>query len=101
MNSNIKKMILTNLPYGMIALFATKIGQAWRLTEGSTLQEKAANITTGLAAAFETSIPSLHPVDLCAGIALGALLRFIVYTKGKNAKKYRKNQEYGSARWSA
>jgi len=99
MNSNIKKMILTNLPYGIIALFATKIGLAWRLAEGGTLQEKIANILTGFAAAFETAAPSLHPADLCVGVAIGTIIRLIVYSKGKNAKKYRKNQEYGSARW--
>ena len=99
MSNKIKKTILTNLPYGIIALFATKLGQAWRLAEGVSLQEKIANITAGFVAAFETAAPSLHPADLCVGIALGALVRLIVYTKGKNAKKYRKNQEYGSARW--
>jgi len=98
-SNKIKKTILTNLPYGIIALFATKLGQAWRLAEGVSLQEKIANITAGFVAAFETAAPSLHPADLCVGIALGALVRLIVYTKGKNAKKYRKNQEYGSARW--
>ena len=99
MNSKIKKTILTNLPYGIIALFASKIGLAWRLAGSGALQEKIANITTGFTAAFQTAAPSLHPFDLCVGIAIGAIFRLIVYTKGKNAKKFRKNQEYGSARW--
>jgi len=99
MSSKIKKTILTNLPYGIIALFATKVGLAWRLAEGSALREKIANIPIGFAVAFETTAPSLHPADLCVGIAISAIIRFIVYTKGKNAKKYRKNVEYGSARW--
>jgi len=101
MSSKIKKAVLTNLPYGIIALFATKLGQAWRLAEGSAFQEKVANIVTGFAVAFQTTAPSLHPADLCVGIAIGAIIRFAVYSKGKNAKKYRKNVEYGSARWSA
>lgn len=99
MSSKIKKTILTYLPYFLIGLFATKLGQAYRLALGTTLQEKAANIASGFAAAFQNSAPSLHPADFCVGMALGALLRFIVYTKGKNAKKYRKGVEYGSARW--
>lgn len=99
MNSNIKKMVLTNLPYFFIGLFATKLGQAWRLAAGSGLQEKLMGIGSGFALAFQNAAPSLHPVDLCVGMAVGAVLRFAVYTKGKNAKKYRKNVEYGSARW--
>ena len=85
------------LPYGFIALFATKFGLAWRLAEGSGLREKIANIATGIVAAFQTSVPSLHPTDICVGIAIGVIFRLIVYSKGKNAKKFRKNQEYGSA----
>lgn len=99
MNSKVKKLLLTNLPYFLIGLFATKIGQAWRLTVGIDLQEKLMGIGAGFAAAFESTAPSFHPTDFCVGMALGALLRFVVYQKGKSAKKYRKNEEYSSARW--
>ena len=99
MSSNVKKIILTNLPYFLIGLFATKVGQALRLAEGTVLQEKLMHIAGGFALAFQNAAPSLHPTDLCVGMALGGLLRFIVYQKGKNAKKYRKDVEYGSARW--
>jgi len=96
---NIKKLILPNLPYAFIGLFATKLGQAWRLTEGTDIQAKAMNIADGFKAAFETIAPSFHLLDLCVGIVVAVIIRLIVYFKGKNAKKYRKNVEYGSARW--
>ena len=96
---NLKKYILPNLPYLFIALFATKLGQAWRLTQGADFSEKVLHLMDGFAAAFQSFAPSFHPADLCIGIVLAAALRLAVYVKGKNAKKYRKNIEYGSARW--
>ena len=96
---NLKKMIIPNLPYAVIGLFATKIGQAWRLAPGADFSAKILGLMNGLTAAFESIAPSFHPVDLTAGILLAAALRLAVYIKGKNAKKYRKNVEYGSARW--
>ena len=96
---NLKKFILPNLPYLFIALFATKLGQAWRLTQGADFSEKVLHLMDGFAAAFQSFAPSFHPADLCIGIVLAAALRLAVYVKGKNAKKYRKNIEYGSARW--
>lgn len=96
---NLKKMLLPNLPYAVIGLFATKIGQAWRLTPGADFSAKILGLMNGLSAAFESIAPSFHPVDLTVGILLAVALRLVVYIKGKNAKKYRKNVEYGSARW--
>ena len=96
---HIKKLALPNIPYVFIALFATKLGQAWRLAPGMDFSGKALHIMEGFAAAFQSALPSFHPIDLCVGVAAALLIRLIVYVKGKNAKKFRKNLEYGSARW--
>ena len=96
---NIKKFLLPNIPYVFIALFATKLGQAWRLAPGTDFSGKALHLMEGFAAAFQSALPSFHPIDLCVGFAAALLIRLIVYVKGKNAKKFRKNLEYGSARW--
>ena len=96
---NVKKLLLSNLPYVFIALFATKLGQAARLAPGADFSQKALHIMEGFAAAFQSALPSFHPIDLCVGVAAALLIRLIVYVKGKNAKKFRKNLEYGSARW--
>ena len=96
---NIKKFPLPNIPYVFIALFATKLGQAWRLAPGMDFSGKALHLMEGFAAAFQSALPSFHPIDLCVGVATALLIRLIVYVKGKNAKKFRKNLEYGSARW--
>ena len=96
---NIKKFLLPNIPYVFIALFATKLGQAWRLAPGTDVSGKALHLMEGFATAFSSLVPSFHPIDLCVGVAAALLIRLIVYVKGKNAKKFRKNLEYGSARW--
>ena len=96
---NIKKFLLPNIPYVFIALFATKLGQAWRLAPGTDFSGKALHLMEGFATAFSSLVPSFHPIDLCVGVAAALLIRLIVYVKGKNAKKFRKNLEYGSARW--
>ena len=96
---NIKKFLLPNIPYVFIALFATKLGQAARLSPGADFSGKALHLMEGFAAAFQSALPSFHPIDLCVGVAAALLIRLIVYVKGKNAKKFRKNLEYGSARW--
>ena len=96
---NIKKFLLPNIPYVFIALFATKLGQAARLSPGADFSGKALHLMEGFAAAFRSALPSFHPIDLCVGVAAALLIRLIVYVKGKNAKKFRKNLEYGSARW--
>lgn len=96
---NLKKLVLPNLPYLFVALFATKLGEAIRMTPGTDFSAKVLHIKDGFTAAFQSLAPSFQPVDLCVGVALAAALRLAVYIKGKNAKKYRKNMEYGSARW--
>ena len=96
---SIKKLLLPNLPYFLLGLYATKLGQAYRLAAGTGLSEKLLHIMEGVVAAFQSPYPSFHPIDLLVGLCCGAALRLAVYVKGKNAKKYRKNMEYGSARW--
>ena len=99
MNMRLKKWILPNLPYVGIALFATKLGQAIRIAPGADFSGKVLHMMDGLHAAFSTAVPSFHPLDLCVGVLGAAAIRLTVYVKGKNAKKFRKNTEYGSARW--
>ena len=98
-STSIKKLILASIPYVFIALLATKLGQAARLAPGFDFSSKAIHIMEGLTQSFEDIAPSFHPIDLCVGIAAAGIIRLVVYTKGKNAKKYRRNEEYGSARW--
>ena len=98
---NVKRLLLPNIPYVFIALFATKLGQAARLAPGADFSQKALHIMEGFAAAFQSALPSFHPIDLCVGIAAALLIRLAVYVKGKNARKFRKNIEYGSARWGS
>ena len=99
MNMRLKKWILPNLPYVGIALFATKLGQAIRIAPGADFSGKVLHMMDGMHAAFSTAAPSFHPLDLCVGVLGAAAIRLTVYVKGKNAKKFRKNSEYGSARW--
>ena len=96
---NWKKLLIPNIPYLFIALFATKIGQAIRLAPGADFSGKALHMMEGIRDAFASPMPSFHPTDLCIGICIAAAMRLVVYIKGKNAKKFRHNQEYGSARW--
>jgi len=99
MNSKTKKLIITNIPYLFIGLMATKLGQAWRLAEGADLSDKLLHLMDGLALAFESKMPSFNVFDLVIGLVIAATIRLVIYMKGKNAKKYRKNTEYGSARF--
>ena len=96
---NYKKLILPNVPYVFIALIATKLGQAFRLAPGTDFSSKLLGIMGGFSMAFQNIMPSFHPIDLLVGVAAAVIIRLVVYFKGKNAKKYRKNIEYGSARW--
>lgn len=98
---NYKKLIIPNIPYLFIALIGTKIVQGYRLSPGIDLSQKLLHLGNGYTAAFSNIMPSIHPTDLLLGIAFAVVLRIVVYVKGKNAKKFRKNEEYGSARWSA
>ena len=96
---NWKKILIPNIPYLFIALFATKLGQAVRMAPGGDFSGKALHMMEGIRDAFASPMPSFHPADLCIGICIAAAMRLTVYIKGKNAKKFRHNQEYGSARW--
>ena len=96
---NIKKIVLRTVPYVCIALYGTKIGQAWRLAAGTAFAEKFLHWGDGFMQALASPLPSFHPQDMLAGMAIAAGLYAAVYVKGKNAKKFRHNVEYGSARW--
>ena len=96
---NLKKLLLPNLPYAFIALLATKIGQSWRLAPGTGYSSKLLHIMNGFSQAFKSYTPSFYPADLLVGVGIALVVRFVVYIKGRNAKKFRKNMEYGSARW--
>ena len=96
---NMKKLVLLNLPYFLLGLFATNLGEAWRLATGADASAKMLSFFSTLPVALGSWWPSLHPLDLLVGLCCGAGLRLAVYLKGKNAKKYRHNVEYGSARW--
>jgi type IV secretion system protein VirD4 len=90
-----------NIPYIAVALFATNIGEAFRIAGGTNASEKVQSVVLDgcFGKAFANPLPSLVPIDLLVGIAIGGILRLAVYIKGKNAKKFRHNVEYGSARW--
>ena len=96
---DLKKLLILNSPYLLFALLGTKLGQAARLAPGAGFSAKALHIMDGLTAAFQSIAPSFHPVDLCVGILAAGLIRLAVYVRSRNAKKFRKNVEYGSARW--
>ena len=96
---NVKKLVLLNLPYFLLGLFATNLGEAWRLATGADASAKMLSFFSTLPVALGSWWPSLHPLDLAVGLCCGAGLRLAVYLRSKNAKKYRHNVEYGSARW--
>ena len=95
----LSKLLALYLPYVVIGLLATNLGEAWRLAVGKELGDKIVSLMDTLPAAFSNPLPSLHPLDLLVGLCCGAGLRLAVYLRGKNAKKYRHGMEYGSARW--
>ena len=94
-----KKLVLTNLPYVLIGLACNNLGEAWRMAEGGDATEKILGLFGAIPTAFGNPLPSFNTFDLCVGLVCGLLLRFAVYMKGKNAKKYRHNIEYGAARF--
>ena len=99
--AKLKKLLILNLPYFLFGLYATKLGEAWRLAEGANASEKLLHGIEGLTAAFQSPVPSFVPFDLLIGILFGCLLKLIVVVKGKNAKKFRKNHEKKRNSWSA
>ena len=100
-SKDIKKKVILNLPYVLIGLVATNLGEAWRLTSGRNVSEKVQSLVLDgcFGQAFSNPLPSFVPLDLLIGILIGGGIRLAVYLKGKNAKKFRHGQEYGSARW--
>lgn len=96
---DIKRLLILNVPYILVGLFATNLGEAWRLAEGADSSAKILGFISTLPIALQNPMPSFYPLDLLVGIIAGAGLRLAVYLKAKNAKKYRHNVEYGSARW--
>lgn len=101
MTKNIKKLVILNIPYVLVGLVCTNLGEAWRIAQGTNASEKVQSLILdgAFGAAFANPMPSFIPFDLLIGALCGGALRLAVYLKGKNAKKYRHNQEYGSARW--
>ena len=99
MNQKTKKLIILNIPYAIIGLFCSNIGEAWRIAEGTDISTKLLGFFTSMGTAWGNPMPSFHPFDLCIGLAIGAAFRLVVYVRSKNAKKYRHGEEYGSARW--
>ena len=99
MNTKVKKLLILNLPYFIAGLLATNIGEAWRMAEGADMSAKFLGFLSAMGTAFGNPLPSLNPFDQLIGALCGGVLWLVVYLKGKNAKKYRHGQEYGSARW--
>ena len=99
MKPEIKKLLILNAPYLLFVYLFDKLGEAVRLAPGADASQKLLHMGEGFTAAFSSYAPSFHPVDLLIGLAGALIIRLAVYIKGKNAKKYRKGIEYGSARW--
>ena len=100
MNEKKRKLLIKGLPYLLFGLICTNLGEAWRLADGSDISEKMISLLTEtLADAFSDPLPSMYPTDLLTGLCFGAIFYLTVYLRGNNAKKYRHNEEYGSARW--
>ena len=99
MSRKINRFLLLYFPYVLFALIGTKLGQSWRYAPGAGFSEKLVHLVEGMAAAFQSAMPSFIPFDLFFGIIFAAIIWLAVYIRGQNAKKFRKNQEYGSARW--
>lgn len=99
MDQNRKKKLLLQLPYVLVGLLGTNLGQAWRLAQGENFSQCLLDWFGALGPAWKNPLPSLHPFDLLVGALCGVALRLAVYLRGKEAKKYRHGVEYGSARW--
>ncbi len=98
-NIDKKKLVLMNLPYVLVGYFCDKIACLWRVSSGQDTPTKAMAVMEGMEGLFVNPLPSFYPRDLLVGVCCGIALRFVVYFKSKNAKKFRKGAEYGSARW--
>lgn len=94
-----KRLILLNIPYVLMGLFATNLGEAWRISQTIDAVNEVGALAQAFPIALQNFLPSLHPFDLMVGIAFGIGMKVVVYVRGKNAKKYRHGAEYGTARW--
>ena len=94
-----KRLILLNIPYVLMGLFATNLGEAWRISQTIDAINEVGALAQAFPIALQNFLPSLHPFDLMVGIAFGIGMKVVVYVRGKNAKKYRHGAEYGTARW--
>ena len=99
MSTKTKKLLILNMPYVIAGMLATNIWEAWRLAEGSDTSAKLFSFFAAMGVAFSNPLPSIHPADLLFGFICGATLKFAVWMKGRNGKKYRHGMEYGTARW--
>lgn len=99
LDKKLKKQILLNAPYALFIWLFDKAAQAVRLAPGGDASQKLIHLADGFSAALASPLPSFHPADLLIGVAGAVIIRIAIYVKGKNAKKFRKNTEYGSARW--
>lgn len=96
---NIKRLLILNLPYVIVGLLCTNLGEAWRLAEGADYSAKLVSFFGTIGTAFANPLPSFHLTDLLIGLLCGGVLRLAVYIRSKNAKNFKHNVEYGSARW--
>lgn len=94
-----KRFILLNIPYVLVGVFATNLGEAWRLAKTVDAVNEVSALAKTIPIAFKNPLPSLVLFDLMVGFICGAVLKIVVYVRGKNAKKYRHGAEYGTARW--
>ena len=92
MNQKTKKLLILNIPYAVIGLICTNVGQAWRIAGSAEIGEKILSFFSLLGTAFTNPLPSIHPFDLCIGIGIGGILRLVLYVRSKNAKKSRHNE---------
>lgn len=99
MNTKLKKKLILNLPYVLFVWLFDKLVQAARMAPGADASQKLLHLGNGFSYAFANALPSFHPADLLGGVVGAVVIWIAVYVKGKNAKKFRKNTEYGSARW--
>ena len=97
--NDIKRIVILNTPYILFSLLGTNLGEGWRMAEGANTSEKIMSFMTTFPIAFSVPLPSFRPFDIMVGMICGILLRIAVYMKAKDAKKFRHNVEYGSARW--
>ena len=94
-----KRLLMMNVPYIIVFYLADKLAWLYRHCVGNSLAEKAGVLFLNFQMAFENPVPSFHAYDIAVGVIGAAVVKGMVYLKGKNAKKYRQGVEYGSARW--